>query len=47
MTILEKKKYNVIRVVMNDTDSRMITEIERFLSFFQKIIVVLQSNNKN
>jgi len=29
MTVLEKKKYNVIRAVMNDTDSRRVTEIER------------------
>ena len=29
MTVLEKKKYNVIRAIMNDTDSRRVTEIER------------------
>ena len=29
MTVLERKKYNVIRAVMNDTDSRRVTEIER------------------
>jgi len=29
MTVLEKKKYNVIRAVMNDTDSRRVAEIER------------------
>ena len=29
MTVLEKKKYNVIRAIMNDTNTRRITEIER------------------
>ena len=29
MTVLEKKKYNVIRAIMNDTDSKRVTEIER------------------
>jgi len=29
MTVLEKKKYNVIRAIMNDTDTRRVTEIER------------------
>ena len=29
MTVLEKKKYNVIRAIMNDTDSGRVTEIER------------------
>ena len=29
MNVLEKKKYNVIRAIMNDTDSRRVTEIER------------------
>jgi hypothetical protein len=29
MTVLEKKKYNVIRAVMNDTNTRRVTEIER------------------
>ena len=32
MTVLEKKKYNVIRAIMNDTDSRRVTEIERLYS---------------
>ena len=29
MTVLEMKKYNVIRAIMNDTNSRRVTEIER------------------
>ena len=29
MTVLEKKKFKVIRSIMNDTDSKRITEIER------------------
>ena len=29
MTVLEKKKYNVIRAVMNDTNTRRVSEIER------------------
>ena len=29
MTVLEKKKYKVIRAIMNDTDPRRVTEIER------------------
>ena len=29
MTVLEKKKYNVIRAIMNDTNTRRVTEIER------------------
>ncbi|MCL1850385.1 MAG: hypothetical protein FWF70_03110 [Bacteroidetes bacterium] len=29
MTVLEKKKYNVIRAIMNDTDTKRVTEIER------------------
>jgi len=29
MTILEKKKYNIIRAIMNDTNTRRVTEIER------------------
>jgi hypothetical protein len=29
MTVLEKKKYNVIRAIMNDMDTRRVTEIER------------------
>ena len=29
MTVLEKKKYNVIRAIMNDTDTRRVSEIER------------------
>jgi len=32
MTVLEKKKYNVIRAIMNDTDSERITEIEQLYS---------------
>ena len=32
MIVLEKKKYNVIRATMNDTDSRKVTEIERLYS---------------
>ena len=29
MTVLEKKKYNVIRAIMNDMDTGRVTEIER------------------
>ena len=29
MTVLEKKKYKIIRAIMNDTDTRRVTEIER------------------
>jgi hypothetical protein len=29
MKVLEKKKYNVIRAIMNDTDTKRVTEIER------------------
>ena len=29
MTVLEKKKYNVIRAIMDDTDTKRITEVER------------------
>ena len=29
MTVLEKKKYKVIRAIMNDTDRNRVTEIER------------------
>ena len=29
MTVLEKKKYNVIRAIMNDTDTKRVAEIER------------------
>ena len=29
MMVLEKKKYKVIRAIMNDTDRRRVTEIER------------------
>jgi len=29
MTVLEKKKFNVIRAIMNDTDTKRVTEIER------------------
>jgi hypothetical protein len=29
MTVLEKKKYNIIRAIMNDTDTRRVKEIER------------------
>jgi len=29
MTVLEKKKYKVIRAIMNDTNSSRVTEIER------------------
>ena len=29
MTVLEKKKHNVIRAILNDTDTRRVTEIER------------------
>ena len=29
MTVLEMKKYNVIRAIMNDTNSRRVAEIER------------------
>jgi len=29
MTVLEKKKYNVIRAIMNDTDTKRLTEVER------------------
>jgi len=32
MTVLEKKKYNIIRAIMNDTDTRRVTEIERLYS---------------
>jgi len=29
MTVLEKKKYNVIRAIMNDTNTKRVAEIER------------------
>jgi len=29
MTVLEKKKYIVIRAIMNDTDTKRVAEIER------------------
>ena len=29
MTVLEKKKYNVIRAIMSDTNTERVTEIER------------------
>lgn len=29
MTVLEKRKYNVIRAIMNDTDTKRVIEIER------------------
>ena len=29
MTVLEKRKYNIICAIMNDTDSKRVTEIER------------------
>jgi len=29
MTVLEKKKYEVIRAIMNDTDRKRVAEIER------------------
>jgi hypothetical protein len=32
MTVLEKKKYIVIRAIMNDTDTKRVTEIERLYS---------------
>jgi hypothetical protein len=32
MTVLEKKKYNVISAIMNDTDTKRVTEIERLYS---------------
>ena len=32
MTVLEKKKYNLIRAIMNDTDTGRVTAIERLYS---------------
>jgi len=29
MTVLEKKKYRIIRAIMNDTDRKRVTEIEK------------------
>ena len=29
MTVLEKKKYKLIRAIMNDTDGKRVAEIER------------------
>ena len=29
MTVLEKKKYNVIHATMNETDTKRVAEIER------------------
>jgi len=29
MTLLEKKKFKIIRSIINDTDSKRVTEIER------------------